>query len=104
MVQARSVSYSLCKLSWEKQLFPAISFLFAKPVASSTQEAFSVSRNPGQFPWLPKSPATRTKLQGDKSGCVEHPVDIITTLPFWPGLAWPKRNFCYDVNGRFATT
>ena len=46
-------------------------------------------------------------LQGDTSGCGEPPVDIKTTVPFWPGLSWPgqaKQNFSYDVNGRFATT
>ena len=31
-------------------------------------------------------------VQGDTSGCGEPPVDIKTTVPFWPGVAWPGQN------------
>ena len=43
-------------------------------------------------------------LQGDTSGCDEPPVDFNTTVLIWPGLARQKRNFCFEVNGRFVTT
>ena len=41
-------------------------------------------------------------VQGDTSGSAKSPVDFIPKVPFWPGLARPKRNFCFEVNGRFA--
>ena len=57
---------------------------------------------------MPK-PVMATKIcnlnvQGDTSGCGETPVDTKTTVLFYPGLARPKRNFCFEVKGRFATT
>ena len=31
-------------------------------------------------------------IQGDTSGCGEHPVDFKTKVPFWPGLSWPGQS------------
>ena len=46
-------------------------------------------------------------LQGDHSACAKPPVDFTTKVPLWPSLPWParpKRNFCFEVNGRFCTS
>ena len=48
-------------------------------------------------------------IQGDTSDCGEPPVDFRTKVPFGlacpgAGEARPKRNFCFDVNGKFEST
>ena len=47
-----------------------------------------------------------SRIQGDTSGCGEPTIDIITKVLFLPGHArtgQAKTEFCFDVNGRFAT-
>ena len=44
--------------------------------------------------------------QGDPSPCAKPPVDLKSKVLFGlacPGLANPKRNFTFEVNGRFCT-
>ena len=46
-------------------------------------------------------------VQSDNSGCDKPPVDIKTKVLFClarSGQARPKRDVCFDVNGRFVTT
>ena len=43
-------------------------------------------------------------LQGDHSGCVKPPIDTKTKVAFQYMVLILKRNFCFDVNGRFDTT
>ena len=43
-------------------------------------------------------------VQGDTSGCAKPPVDFKTKVLFWPCLAWPKQNLCFEVNERLCTT
>ena len=43
-------------------------------------------------------------LQGDHSGCAKPPLEIKTKVPFLYMDLILKRNICFDVNGRFATT
>ena len=42
-------------------------------------------------------------LQGDRSGCAKHPVDIKVKVPFLYEVHVQKQNFCFVVNGRFCT-
>ena len=60
-------------------------------------KGYSDERNDALIPFLQQNvPLGKFDLsiQGDTSGCV----------PFGPGLAKPKRNFDFEVNGRFVTT
>ena len=56
------------------------------------------------------SPTCRQNLyclspeQGDTAGSSKPPVDFKTKVPLWPDQARPKRNFCFEVHGRFGTT
>ena len=45
-----------------------------------------------------------TGIQGDHSGCDKPPIDTDTNVAFWYKLLIIKRNFRFDVNGRFDTT
>ena len=46
----------------------------------------------------------RFTLQGDHSGCVKPPVDIKTNVAFQYMGIIQKQNYCFNVNGSFATT
>ena len=49
-------------------------------------------------------PQFSSMIQGETSRCAKSQFDFKTKVALWPGLARPKRNFCFDVNGRFCTT
>ena len=58
----------------------------------------------GYFPMLGTNDKYVGVVQGDHSTCSKPPVDFKTKVPFWPGQDRPKRNFSFEVNGRFVTT
>ena len=43
-------------------------------------------------------------VQGDHSSCDKPHIDTKTNVAFYCKLLILKRNFCFDVNGRFVTT
>ena len=56
--------------------------------------------------WVVKLICQDLYVQGDTSCCLKPPVDFKTKVPFWSGQARTgqarsKRNFCFEVNGRF---
>ena len=66
--------------------------------------SWSMQRFISSSTFLGITPAVESNIciQGDPSRCAKLPVNF--KVLFWPGLARPKRNFCFEVNERFWTT